>query len=138
MIILDLTILKLLMKPEIVLKLLKHLNYLRFKSNGKSRKESSISCLEILRRLYVRDIKLRKFFLDNGGVQIIYEFLTSEDPDIILEILFNIEDLIIRDEEELALNKGNFDSFSKIASVEIMDDLIKVNITKMLYDLYNV
>jgi hypothetical protein len=83
-------------------------------------------------------VKLRKFFLDNGGVQIIYEFLTSEDPDIILEILFNIEDLIIRDEEELSVNKGNFDSFSKIASLEIMDDLIKVNITKMLYDLYNV
>ena len=86
----------------------------------------------------MRDFHLRKFFLDNGGIQIIYEKLTSGDPDIIHEILFNIEDLIYKNDEEILVNKGKYDSFSKIVSVEIMDDLIKVNVPKMLYDVYNV
>ena len=86
----------------------------------------------------MKDLKLRKFFLDNGGVQIIYEYLTSDDPDIIHEILYNIEDLIYKDDDEIESNKGKYDSFSKMANNEIIDSLIKVNIPKMLYDLYNV
>ena len=91
-----------------------------------------------MRKIYCGDLELRRCFLNFGGVQIIYECLTSGDTDIIHEILFNIEDLIYKDEDEISLNKGKYDSFSKIVLIEIVNDLIKVNIPKMLYDVYTV
>jgi hypothetical protein len=37
---------------------------------------------------------MRRAFLDEGGIEIIHEFLKTEDVDIIQEVLYNIEDLI--------------------------------------------
>ena len=37
---------------------------------------------------------MRQAFLDEGGIEIINEFLKTEDVDIIQEVLYNIEDLI--------------------------------------------
>ena len=78
---------------ESINKLIKHVN--SFKINKYvNYKEHIISSLEIFRNIYVKNINLRRFFIENGGSILINEFLTSEDPDIVHEILFNIEDLI--------------------------------------------
>ena len=81
------------MKKDLLIKLINHVNSFKIKKNI-NYKEHIISTLEIFRNVYVKDMKLRRFFLENGGSQLLYEFLTSGDPDIVHEILFNIEDLI--------------------------------------------
>ena len=81
------------MNKELIIKLIKHVNSFKINKNI-NYKEHIISTLEIFRNIYVKDIRLRKFFIENGGSMLIYEFLTSGDPDIVHEILFNIEDLI--------------------------------------------
>ena len=84
---------ELMMNKESIIKLIKHVN--SFKINKYvNYKEHIISSLEIFRNIYVKDINLRRFFIENGGYILINEFLTSGDPDIVHEILFNIEDLI--------------------------------------------
>lgn len=84
---------ELLMNRDLIIKLIKHVNSFKIKKNI-NYKEHIISSLEIFRNIYVKEIRLRKFFIENGGSMLIYEFLTSGDPDIVHEILFNIEDLI--------------------------------------------
>ncbi len=37
---------------------------------------------------------MRQAFLEAGGIEIINEFLKTEDVDIVQEVLYNIEDLI--------------------------------------------
>ncbi len=37
---------------------------------------------------------MRKCFLDEGGIEIINEFLKTGDVDIVQEVLYNLEDLI--------------------------------------------
>lgn len=81
------------MKKDFIVKLVKHVNSFKIKKNV-NYKEHIISTFIIFRNIYVKDIRLRKFFLDNGGSLLINEFLTSGDPDIIHEVLFSIEDLI--------------------------------------------
>ncbi len=84
---------ELLMKKDLIIKLIKHVNSFKINKHLNS-KEHIISTLEIFRNIYVKDMRLRRFFIENGGSQMIYEFLSSGDPDIVHEILFNIEDLI--------------------------------------------
>jgi hypothetical protein len=50
--------------------------------------------LQLLKRIYVKEIILRKIFLELGGIQIINELLTCGDVDLIQEALYNIDDLI--------------------------------------------
>ena len=37
---------------------------------------------------------MRRAFLEEGGIEIINEFLKTEDVDIVQEVLYNIDDLI--------------------------------------------
>lgn len=53
-----------------------------------------IATLQLLRSVYVKDIHMRRAFLEVGGVQTINEVLKTEDLDLITEALYNIEDLI--------------------------------------------
>jgi len=110
--------LELLMKKEIIIRLIKHIE--SFKTHKfVNYKEHIISSLDSLRNIYVKDIKFRKFFIENGGALLLYEFLTSQDPDIVHEILFNIEDLIYKDDEEI--NNNNYGTISKLIIYEIVD-----------------
>jgi hypothetical protein len=47
-----------------------------------------------LRLIYIKEIPTRKLFIELGGLQLLYDYLASGDVDIILEVLYNIEDLI--------------------------------------------
>jgi len=48
----------------------------------------------ILKNIYVKNINLRKYFVENGGLNLSFEFLNSGDVDIISEVLSTIQDLI--------------------------------------------
>jgi hypothetical protein len=93
-------ILSLLLNKEVLGSLIRHINSFKKTSNFllkieyKNFREHIIASLQLLRRIYVKEINLRKQFLELGGVQLIYEFLTSGDVDIIQEVLYNLEDLI--------------------------------------------
>ena len=68
----------------------KNLNWLEYKNY----REHIIISFQFLRRIYIKELELRKYFIQEGGVQLIKEFLASGDVDIIQESLYNIEDLI--------------------------------------------
>lgn len=53
-----------------------------------------MATLQLFRRIYVKEVTLRKDFLDEGGIEIISEFLKTGDVDIVPEVLYNVEDLI--------------------------------------------
>ena len=55
-----------------------------------------MTCLHILRNIYVKDEDLRKYFLNSQGVAFLQSILKSKKKDYLLinEVLFNIEDLI--------------------------------------------
>jgi len=50
--------------------------------------------LQLFRRIYVKEKYLRKCFLEEGGMEIINEFMKTGDVDIVHEVLYNVEDLI--------------------------------------------
>ena len=94
------SILKMMLCDEIISKLIEYIN--SFKKTSiyflilayNNYREHVIVTLQLLRKLYVHDIELRKRFLDLNGVILLNEFLFSGDVDIVIEVLFNIEDLI--------------------------------------------
>jgi hypothetical protein len=47
-----------------------------------------------MRRIYLKDIALRKDFIDLGGLDLLYTLIQSSDSDIITEVVYNIDDLI--------------------------------------------
>ena len=60
----------------------------------KNYREHIISTLQLLRTIYIKELNTRKLFIELGGVQLLYDYLNCGDVDIILEVLYNIEDLI--------------------------------------------
>jgi len=50
--------------------------------------------LHLLRSTYIKEIALRKLFIELGGLQLLYHNLASGDIDIILEVLYDLEDLV--------------------------------------------
>jgi hypothetical protein len=60
----------------------------------KNYKEHIIATLQLFRRIYIKELQMRQAFLEAGGIEIINEFLKTEDVDIVQEVLYNIEDLI--------------------------------------------
>ena len=86
-------ILKFITYKEVIKKLINHLSSL-INTRYKSFSEHVIASLQIVRRIYVKKAFLKKFFIQNGGTNLLYEFLYTLDPNIIQEILYCIEDLI--------------------------------------------
>jgi hypothetical protein len=99
-----------------------------------------IVSLQLLRRIYIRDIKLRRYFIENGGAQIIKEFLVSGDVDLIQETLYNIEDLIFV-KSILLYNFKNeeteYQTISKLILYEMIDRLLDLQYDKALYELFS-
>ena len=89
----DSEILKFLTYKEVIKKIINHLSSL-INTRYKSFSEHVIASLQIVRRIYVKKAFLKKFFIQNGGANLLYEFLCTPDPNIIQEILYCIEDLI--------------------------------------------
>ena len=88
---------------EMIVKIIHHVHTVRktskiylpnFLLDYHRQREHVIVSLQLLRRIYIRDIKLRRYFIEHGGAQIIKDFLVSGDVDLIQETLYNIEDLI--------------------------------------------
>lgn len=86
-------LLKLMTYKEVIQKLLNHLTSL-INTRYKRYSQHVIGSLQILRRIYIKKIFLRKFFIHQGGVQMLYEFLYSNDSNILNEVLYCFEDLI--------------------------------------------
>lgn len=86
-------ILSLMQHKEYIQKLILHINCFS-NSKYKNSKEHILASLQILRKIYVKNISLRRHFLDLGGFQLLYENITHQDIVIIQEVLYNIEDLI--------------------------------------------
>jgi hypothetical protein len=61
-----------------------------------------------LRTIYIKDVPTRKLFIELGGLQLLYDLLVSGDVDIILEVLYNIEDLIYVNKKFFDLILKNF------------------------------
>jgi hypothetical protein len=57
-------------------------------------KEEVIISLQILRKAYVTEVMHRHSFISLNGCSYLFEYLKSGDIDIIMEVLFNIEDLV--------------------------------------------
>jgi hypothetical protein len=89
----DNNFLQFLANKESIQKILTHI-YKVTKNKYKCQKEHMLASLQLLRRIYVKNLSLRKAFLDMGGIQMLYEYLFCSDPIIVQEILYNIEDLI--------------------------------------------
>ena len=68
--------------------------FLKYFLEYKNYREHTISTLQLLRTIYIKDVPIRKLFIELGGLQLLYDFLMSGDVDIILEVLYNMEDLI--------------------------------------------
>ncbi len=99
-----------------------------------------IVSLQLLRRIYIRDIKLRRYFIENGGAQIIKEFLVSGDVDLIQETLYNIEDLIFVKTILLHNFKNEeteYQTISKLILYEMIDRLLDLQYDKALYELFS-
>jgi hypothetical protein len=59
-----------------------------------SYREHIIISLQLFKKLYIKDVELRIYFVEEGGAQLIKDFMRSGDLDMIEECLYNIEDLI--------------------------------------------
>lgn len=79
-----------------------------------------ISSLQILRRIYIRNVEFREEFINRSGFQCLSDCLQSGEPNITLEVLYCIDDLIYVDENEIA--------------VSIVERLIKLNVEKILLE----
>lgn len=87
------SVLNLMLNTSFIQSLINHVNSFK-RIKYRNFREHIIATLQLLRRIYVKEIVLRKSYLELGGVQLIYEFLTSGDVDIVQEVLYNVEDLI--------------------------------------------
>jgi hypothetical protein len=47
-----------------------------------------------LRSTYIKEISLRKLFIELGGLELLYQNLISGDVDIINEVLYDLQDLV--------------------------------------------
>jgi hypothetical protein len=96
------SVLNLMLTREFIKSLINHVNSFKTISKFfiiihleyKNFKEHIMAALQLFRRIYVKEIISRKNFLDEGGIEIISEFLKTGDVDIVQEVLYNIEDLI--------------------------------------------
>lgn len=82
-----------------------------------------ISSLQILRRIYIRNIEFREEFINRSGFQCLSDCLQSGEANITLEVLYCIDDLIYVDENEI--------------TVSIVERLIKLNVEKILLETLN-
>jgi len=115
---------------------MKHLRTFKY-IHVRTNKEHIMTSLEILRNIYINDLVLRKFFLNIGGIELIYEYIKSGDPEIIRDALFNIEDLIYKNEEALTRVKGSKTPIKDLVYPDIVAMLMKLQVPRMLYDFYN-
>lgn len=114
------TIIKKLISYLISLQNLKYSNY----------KLHILGVMQILGNIYINSLNLRKFFIDNGGIQAIYGMLEILDKEIILEALYKIEDLIYDN------TNINNDTSEEVLIDEMVDKLMKLNIVKTLHNLF--
>jgi hypothetical protein len=84
----------------------------------------------LMKYIFMEDRKLRFYFLEDGGIEIINEFLKTDDVEIVHEVLLIIDDLI---HEHLELSE--YTSYSKIVIEGMIEYLRKVEIEKSLYEL---
>ena len=47
-----------------------------------------------MRSSYIKEIALRKLFIELGGLELLYQNLASGDVDIINEVLYDLQDLV--------------------------------------------
>ena len=47
-----------------------------------------------MRSTYIKEITLRKLFIQLGGMELLYQNLSSGDVDIINEVLYDLQDLV--------------------------------------------
>jgi len=129
----------LMIHKEVFQKLFLYINNLR-NLNYKNFIEHSIACLQIFRRIYVKSYSMRIYFLDIGGFQLLYECITLCDINILQEIIYAIEDLIYVIITIKLKNDNLLDNqpLSKMLIRETHEALIKLNIEKILIDLYQV
>jgi hypothetical protein len=86
-------ILSLMLHKDYLQKLILHISCFR-NLKCKNSKEHIVASLQIIRRIYVKNLNLRRNFLELGGFQLLYENIMQQDIVIIQEVLYNIEDLI--------------------------------------------
>jgi hypothetical protein len=83
--------LPLLTHKEIMQRFIHHINNYQYNPNFLEHIDSS---LQILRNIYVKELSLRKTFVESGGFQLLYENILQGQQSTIREVLYNIEDLI--------------------------------------------
>ena len=47
-----------------------------------------------MRTTYIKEISLRKLFIELGGLELLYQNLSGGDLDIIHEVLYDLQDLV--------------------------------------------
>jgi len=93
-------------------------------------------CLQILRNIYVKDVELRKHFINVQGVSFLQSLLKSKSKnyEFVNEVLISFEDLIYKDDD--ILNQG-YNSISKVIVTEIIDTLVNLKVHEYLFEFFN-
>lgn len=123
--------LKLISYKNFIEQMIQHLNSMK-ETQYVNYKEHIIATLSILRSIYIKDISLRRIFIELNGAVLLKEFLYCGDFDIVQETIFNIEDLICGEQED---NLGTNCSLGSIAIDEMITELKKVNIEETLFSI---
>ena len=123
--------LKLLSYKNFIDRMIQHLNTMK-QTQYVNYKEHIIATLSILRSIYIKDISLRRIFIELNGASILKEFLYCGDYEIVEETIYNIEDLICGDQED---NVGTTSSLGSIAIEEMIKELQKINIEEALFSI---
>lgn len=81
-----------------------------------------------MKYIFMEDRKLRFYFLEDGGFDLIIEFMKTDDVDIVHEVLLILDDLIY---EHFDLENN-----PKIIIAGMVEYLTKYEIEKSLFELY--
>ena len=95
-------------------------------------KEHIIATLSILRSIYIKDLSLRRMFIELNGGYLLKDFIYCGDLDIIQETIYNLEDLVCYEGGE---NNDQAVSFGSIEIEEMIDELKGINIEEALLTL---
>lgn len=94
-------------------------------------KEHIIATLSILRSIYIKDLSLRRIFIELNGGYLLKDFIYCGDLDIIQETIYNLEDLVCYEGE----NNDQAISFGSIEIEEMIYELKGINIEEALLSL---
>ena len=95
-------------------------------------KEHIIATLSILRSIYIKDLSLRRMFIELNGGYLLKDFIYCGDLDIIQETIYNLEDLVCYEGGE---NNDQAVSFGSIEIEEMIYELKGINIEEALLTL---